>query len=629
ELKTTVSDNPTQVKRLGEIEQTINDWLANVTEPVIQLRREIGHAKTMDDVSDLIAEARGKVFFDKFRSQITLFTEREEKLLAERQAVNRSKFDDSVLTLVTLNEQGYLDKPDSEALMNSFSELSSATDWVNHTYKVMASAQDVLAAAVDMETGMRGYLLAGREEFLEPYRQGSSRFKQLVAALKQTVGDNPQQVALLEEMNTTISSWQADVVDPMLTLRREIGDSKTMNDMAKLVGEARGKVYFDRFRGQISEFVAMEDELMVERQAAAVGAAKTAETTIMLGTLLAIALGVGISWVVLRAITEPVKQVAIGLESLAKGDLTNTLDIDSKDELGAMAASYNQAVEKTNRAILEVLQTTDEVVDGSMAISQANTHMSQELGLQSEKIAQISSSIEQMSHSIQEVAAKSSEATANAQEAGVTANSGGKVVQNTIEGMNSINEAVTASSNSVSELGKRGAEIGEIINVIKEIAEQTNLLALNAAIEAARAGEAGRGFAVVADEVRALADRTTTATEEIGQSIVAIQNETTQAVERMKVGAEQVSEGLALVKKAGVSLDEIVDGAQNVANMIDSIAAAAEEQSVASGEVSKNVESVSEVSMLANEQANLAANSAKTLEHKADALKRLVNQFKV
>ncbi|USD41964.1 methyl-accepting chemotaxis protein [Vibrio sp. SCSIO 43135] len=629
ELKTTVSDNPTQVKRLGEIEQTINDWLTNVTEPVIQLRREIGHAKTMDDVSDLIAEARGKVFFDKFRSQITLFTEREEKLLAERQAVNRSKFDDSVLTLVTLNEQGYLDKPDSEALMNSFSELSSATDWVNHTYKVMASAQDVLAAAVDMETGMRGYLLAGREEFLEPYRQGSSRFKQLVSELKQTVGDNPQQVALLEEMNTTISSWQADVVDPMITLRREIGDAKTMNDMAKLVGEARGKVYFDKFRGQISEFVAMEDELMVERQAAAVGAAKTAETTIMLGTLLAIALGVGISWVVLRAITEPVKQVAIGLESLAKGDLTNTLDIDSKDELGAMAASYNQAVEKTNRAILEVLQTTDEVVDGSMAISQANTHMSQELGVQSEKIAQISSSIEQMSHSIQEVAAKSSEATANAQEAGVTANSGGKVVQNTIEGMNSINEAVTASSNSVSELGKRGAEIGEIINVIKEIAEQTNLLALNAAIEAARAGEAGRGFAVVADEVRALADRTTTATEEIGQSIVAIQNETTQAVERMKVGAEQVSEGLALVKKAGVSLDEIVDGAQNVANMIDSIAAAAEEQSVASGEVSKNVESVSEVSMLANEQANLAANSAKTLEHKADALKRLVNQFKV
>ncbi len=629
ELKSTVNDNPVQVKRLEDIEQTINDWRVNVTEPIIELRREIGHAKTMDDVSDLVGEARGKVYFDKFRGQIALFTEREVQLLEQRQKNNKDKFDNSVFSLVTLNEQGYLEKSETEELLSSFSQLSESTDWVNHTYKVMASAQDVLAAAVDMETGMRGYLLAGRDDFLTPYNQGSGKFKQLMFKLKQTVSDNPQQVKLLEEMNETISEWQAEVVTPIINLRREIGDAKTMNDMAKLVGEARGKVYFDQFRSQIAEFVAMEGGLMDERQAAAESAAKTTETTLMLGTLIAIGLGSVIAWVVLKAITVPVRQVATGLERLAEGDLTNTIDIDSKDELGAMAASYNQAVKKTNGAILEVLRTTDEVVDGTMSITQANTNMSHELGVQSEKIAHISSSIEQMSHSIQEVATKSSEATANAQAAGVTANSGGEVVQNTIEGMNAINEAVTASSNSVAELGKRGSEIGEIISVINEIAEQTNLLALNAAIEAARAGEAGRGFAVVADEVRALADRTTSATKEIGQSIEAIQNETSLAVERMEVGATQVTEGLELVKRAGVSLDEIVEGAQTVANMIDSIAAAAEQQSVASGEVSKNVESVSEVSVVANEQANLAASSAQTLEQKAESLKRLVNQFKV
>ncbi|KJY74661.1 chemotaxis protein [Vibrio coralliilyticus] len=629
QLRNTVSDNPVQVQRLDEIEKTINAWRANVTEPIIELRREIGHARTMDDVSDLVAEARGKVYFDKFRSQIALFTAREAKLLTQRQTTNKANFDASVLILVSLNEQGYLEKSESETLMSSFSQLSDATDWVNHTYKVMASAQDILAAAVDMETGMRGYLLAGKEEFLEPYNQGNSKFNQLVRELKQTVSDNPQQVELLGEMSDTISEWQAEVVVPIIKLRREIGDAKTMNDMAKLVGEAQGKVYFDKFRSQIAEFVAMEDDLMEQRQAAAVSAVKMTETTLVLGTLIAIGLGVVISWVVLRAITIPVRQVATGLKSLANGDLTHTINIESKDELGAMASSYNQAVKKTNGAILEVLRTTDEVVDGTMAITQANTSMSQELGTQSEKIAQISSSIEQMSHSIQEVAAKSSEATANAQEAGVTANSGGQVVKNTIEGMNSINEAVAASSSSVAELGKRGAEIGEIINVINEIAEQTNLLALNAAIEAARAGEAGRGFAVVADEVRALADRTTSATQEIGQSIELIQNETSLAVERMEVGATHVSEGLELVKKAGASLDEIVSGAQGVANMIDSIAAAAEEQSVASGEVSKNVESVSKVSVVANEQANLAANSAQTLEQKAESLKCLVNQFKV
>tara|TARA_Y100001956_G_scaffold73810_1_gene80360 strand:- start:1434 stop:2642 length:1209 start_codon:yes stop_codon:yes gene_type:complete len=402
-----------------------------------------------------------------------------------------------------------------------------------------------------------------------------------------------------------------------------------MNDMAKLVGEARGKVYFDKFRTQIADFIEMEDGLMIERQASAKSAASMMENTLIFGTLIAIALGSIISWVVLKAITEPVNQVAKGLELLANGDLTATIKVQSKDELGMMAQSYNQAVEKTHRAMVQVRDTTDEVVSGSAAISEANSDMMRELELQSDKVAQISASIEEMAVSIQEVATKSADATAQAQDAGIKANSGGQIVSRTIEGMTSINEAVSASSNSVAELGKRGAQIGEIINVINDIAEQTNLLALNAAIEAARAGEAGRGFAVVADEVRALADRTTSATKEIGESIEAIQSETQEAVQRMESGTTHVHEGLSLAKEAGNSLEDIVSGAQEVAGMIDSIAAAAEQQSLASGEVAKNVESVSEASQNANHQAGTASESAQDLASKAEALKQMVNQFKV
>jgi methyl-accepting chemotaxis protein len=195
--------------------------------------------------------------------------------------------------------------------------------------------------------------------------------------------------------------------------------------------------------------------------------------------------------------------------------------------------------------------------------------------------------------------------------------------------MHEIDQAVMATSQSVSELGKRGAQIGEIINVIDDIAEQTNLLALNAAIEAARAGEAGRGFAVVADEVRALADRTTSATTEIATSIEAIQTETQTAVARMEVGNGHVKSGLELAQKAGDSLDDIVSGAQSVAMMIDSIAAAAEEQSQASHEVSKRVESVAELSKGANEKAGQVANSAQALSQRSIKLNNLVNQFKV
>ncbi|MFM2589830.1 methyl-accepting chemotaxis protein [Vibrio sp. TBV020] len=500
---------------------------------------------------------------------------------------------------------------------------------VDHTHKVIQQAMKIEAAAVDMETGMRGYLLAGKTEFLQPYENGQREFTRLVTSLKVTVDDNPTQVTRLGEIETTINEWLSNVTEPAIELRGKVGDTTTMDDISELVAEARGKTYFDKFRSQIADFIAMEDELMIKRQAAAEGAAASMENTLIFGTVLAIALGSVISWSVIKAITEPVREVARGLELLADGDLTATISVKSKDEIGMMANSYNQAVKKTNDVIMRVHNTTDEVVDGALSITKANDEMKKELEYQSDKVAQISASIEEMSVSIQEVASKSSDATSSAQSAGVTANSGGQIVSDTIEGMKSINDAVSASSNSVAELGKRGAEIGEIISVINGIAEQTNLLALNAAIEAARAGEAGRGFAVVADEVRALADRTTTATREIGGSIETIQGETQRAVERMESGSNYVQEGLKLARQAGDSLENIVSGSHEVASMIDSIAAATEQQSLASSEVARNVEGVSQASQNANVQANTAARSARSLAEKAEQLRKIVNQFKV
>jgi len=500
---------------------------------------------------------------------------------------------------------------------------------VDHTHKVIQQAMKIEAAAVDMETGMRGYLLAGKTEFLQPYENGQREFTRLVTSLKVTVDDNPTQVTRLGEIETTINEWLSNVTEPAIELRGKVGDTTTMDGISELVAEARGKTYFDKFRSQIADFIAMEDELMIKRQAAAEGAASSMENTLIFGTVLAIALGSVISWSVIKAITEPVREVARGLELLADGDLTATISVKSKDEIGMMANSYNQAVKKTNDVIMRVHNTTDEVVDGALSITKANDEMKKELEYQSDKVAQISASIEEMSVSIQEVASKSSDATSSAQSAGVTANSGGQIVSDTIEGMKSINDAVSASSNSVAELGKRGAEIGEIISVINGIAEQTNLLALNAAIEAARAGEAGRGFAVVADEVRALADRTTTATREIGGSIETIQGETQRAVERMESGSNYVQEGLKLARQAGDSLENIVSGSHEVASMIDSIAAATEQQSLASSEVARNVEGVSQASQNANVQANTAARSARSLAEKAEQLRKIVNQFKV
>lgn len=513
--------------------------------------------------------------------------------------------------------------------LQSSNRQDASSKMVDHTHKVIEQAMKIEGAAVDMETGMRGFLLAGKDEFLSPYNNGKQRFTELLTKLQQTVDDNPAQVNRLSNIQSNINEWISNVTEPAIQLRRDVGNERTMDDIAKLVGEAKGKVYFDKFRTQVAEFIDIESSLMKQRQALATSAVDSALYSILGGTLLAIVLGVSISWIVLKSISVPVEAVAQGLTALANGDLTRHIDIDSHDELGQMARNYNQAVSKTQQAMKHVYQTTLDVTQRSENIVDANEKMAQDLTQQANQVAHISNSIDEIALSIQEVAQQSASATSSAQDAGIKASSGGKIVRNTINGMSAISEAVSASSTSVSELGRRGTQIGDIINVINDIAEQTNLLALNAAIEAARAGEAGRGFAVVADEVRTLADRTTTATQEIAKSIEAIQSETQMAVERMESGTGHVNEGMVLVTQAGESLDDIVAGTDLVSGMIDSIAAASEEQSQASAEVSKNVISVSEVSRNANNQASLTASSARELAQHAEQLKGLVSQFTI
>ncbi len=310
-------------------------------------------------------------------------------------------------------------------------------------------------------------------------------------------------------------------------------------------------------------------------------------------------------------------------------DLTQRVDIKSDDEVGKLGKCFNSFIETLHGVIRDVATSTTEVAGAATEIAASSEQIASGMREQSSQVEQISSAVEEMSASVEEVARKSGIASNEANESGSMAEAGGRTVRDTITGMQSIAEAVSAGALSVAELGKRGEQIGQIISVINDIADQTNLLALNAAIEAARAGEHGRGFAVVADEVRKLADRTTTATEEIAQSIQAIQVETGEAVTKMNAGTEQVNVGVEKATEAGHSLEQIVNSARSVAGNIQSIAAAAEQQSVAAGEVSRNIESISAVTAESTEGAQQAAQAATMLSHKCEQLRSMVARFKI
>jgi methyl-accepting chemotaxis protein len=354
-----------------------------------------------------------------------------------------------------------------------------------------------------------------------------------------------------------------------------------------------------------------------------------AVTTVIAFSVVAILGGVTIAFFITRGIVKPVQRLLRSFNVIAGGDLTEQVEIRSRDEIGDLSRGLNELVGSLHDTMVEVNRASDEVASAATEIAASAEEMASGIEEQSAQVDQVTAAMEQMSTSVVQVADKARDAATSAEESGKVAGNGDEIVQQTIDGMTSISQAVSAGAESVSELGRRGEQIGEIIGVINDIADQTNLLALNAAIEAARAGEHGRGFAVVADEVRKLADRTTKATDEIAGSIKAIQGETGEAVKRMDDGIEQVKAGVEHARQAGDSLKLIVTNAQDLSQMVASIAAVTEQQSAAAEEVSRNVEGIAAVSRESAQGAGQAASAAAQMSSKAEQLRQIVSQFKL
>ncbi|MBT4962625.1 MAG: hypothetical protein HON32_00445 [Francisellaceae bacterium] len=316
ELLSAVSDNPELVERLEGIKIIISEWQLNVTNKNIQLRRDIGDAKTMDDMAKLVGKAEGEKYFNKFRSQVKVFIERESSLMSKRKI--------------------------AADLMHDPVQIKQTMDLVAHTYDVISQAMEVKAAALDMEAGMRGYLLAGIESFLSPYHHGKSSFSSLIEKLKNTVSDNPMQIKLLNEIEYNILGWEDNVTEVMIELRRKIGNAKTMNDMAHLVGEENGKEYFDKFRTEIAEFISIETNLMKERQAIVMNNTKSAYILIISSIILAIILSLLISYMLIKSISR-IKEASDIVSEIATGNLSLKFSNSSNnDEISNLLKSMKK-----------------------------------------------------------------------------------------------------------------------------------------------------------------------------------------------------------------------------------------------------------------------------------------------
>ena len=358
-----------------------------------------------------------------------------------------------------------------------------------------------------------------------------------------------------------------------------------------------------------------------------VSAAQSSKKVLLVGLILALLLAGGISFVIARSVVNPIKMVNAALEDIAEGD--GDLPVEGKDEVGQLCKIFNRFVDKLHDSIAHVATTTASLAAASEQLSVNTAQLAKGGQEQAQQATQAAAAVEQMSATVTEMAKNAQGVASTAQQANQAAGQGNEVVVGSIAGMTRLAETVRASASRIQSLGKRSDEIGEIVKVIEDIADQTNLLALNAAIEAARAGEQGRGFAVVADEVRKLAERTTKATKEIADTIRTIQSDTTMAVESMETGTHEAQEGMALVNKAGERLSEIVGAVQSVTGMVQQIAAAIEEQSTATEQIAGNIEAVASVSKRSEGGLGQVTQATTELARMAGELQAVVGGFKL
>jgi methyl-accepting chemotaxis protein len=499
----------------------------------------------------------------------------------------------------------------------------------------------------------RGYLLSQDNTFAEEMRERAQKLDALFAQAKEMAGSREELRRLLDRMEALFRTYQRESDKVMEAIR-----SGQREEAVRLhFGEERqARKELDRVVEELVTLVQQEkeqDEVLLARQA------RTAESVRLFVAMTAVLLAVLIGGYLVRSIVIPLNRVNAQLRAIAEGegDLTRELTVASRDEIGMLGQSFNRMLRNLREIILQVRSHAEQVAASAEELNASSEQTSQAakqiaetvqgvvLGTdkQVQGVEEGSREVQEMAAGIRQISSRAERVTAAAVDTSELATNGNRTIQEAVARMNGMSETIDHLSRLVRGLGERSRQIGQIVDAITDIAGQTNLLALNAAIEAARAGEHGRGFAVVADEVRKLAEQASASAGQITQLVGMIQSEIEEAVVSMQRGTEEVAAGMAGVSEAGEAFARIRAAVLDVTGQIQEVSAASRSLTASTEKVAQAMREIAgvtettaartlDVSAATEEQLASMEEihaSAASLAGLAEELEKLMGRFKV
>ena len=409
-------------------------------------------------------------------------------------------------------------------------------------------------------------------------------------------------------------------------------DALKAGDFDKAKAVAGDKVTTEAFRdsrGAVRDLFGVEDTLAASSFEAAQADSRKSMSISLGMVALSIIAAILASLFILRPIVIQLQGAVRIAGEVSQGNLTEKIVVKGHDEVNQLLTALDQMQNGLRESVRTMRRTATELGTQAQTLSQGSQEIHTQATHQGDAMSSAASAIEELTVSINILSDNAADAHRTTEQSGIEARAGVDVILGTTEQMHSVASTVNKASSTLQGMGAKSQQISQIVNVIREIADQTNLLALNAAIEAARAGEQGRGFAVVADEVRKLAERTNQSTQQIAKVIEDVLGETDSAISEMKDGVIKVQEGTRLAEAAGHTIRQIVEGTDRVAGMVTDISSAIREQTIAAHDISKSVEHVAQMTDEAIAVANSNAASARALQDLSQDLNSAVSRFRL